>query len=294
MTSRIRHAGFTLVELIMVIVIMGVVGGAVAVFMKGPIDAYLDTGRRAGLADVADTTVRRIARDLHRALPNSIRPSASANTCVEFIPTKTGGRYRADGPGFLDFSAAISTFNMVGDNSTFANSALPTDQVILGGVSGDFIVVYNLGIPEADAYTGTNRSQVTLVGAVSLNERPITINPFKFPLASGSNRFHVVPFSEQVAGYVCSNVGTSSGLGTGTLSRYIANFPGTASGGCPAATVGGNITAISTMATKVSACSIDYSGSDLQRNGIVRVTLQITDGSETVSLYHEVHVDNTP
>ena len=52
--------GFTLVELIMVIVIMGVVGGMVSVFMKGPIDAYISGGRRAALTDTADTAVRRM------------------------------------------------------------------------------------------------------------------------------------------------------------------------------------------------------------------------------------------
>ena len=92
-----------MVEMIMVIVIMGVIGGMVAVFMKGPIDAYVDTARRAGLADVADTTARRVSRDLHKALPNSIRPLVTGtNQCLEFIPTKTGGRYRAAGAGFLD------------------------------------------------------------------------------------------------------------------------------------------------------------------------------------------------
>lgn len=278
----------------MVIVIMGVIGGTVAVFMKSPIDAYFDTARRAGLADVADTTVRRIARDLHRALPNSIRPSAAVNACVEFIPTKTGGRYLAEGAGAMDFSTAITTFNMVGDNSTFAGLPLPTDQVIVGGASGDYVVVYNLGITGADAYAGSNLSQVASVGAVSGSLTPINISAFQFPLASGGNRFHVVPFAEKVVGYVCTNPGTSAGLGTGILSRYVANFPGAASGGCPAAAVAGNITSVSAIATKLSACSFDYSGSDLQRNGIVRITLQVTENSESVSIYQEVHVDNTP
>ena len=119
--SRAIQQGFTLVELIMVIVLMGVVGGMVAVFMRGPIDAYLAQGRRSGLSDVADTTARRMARDLHRALPNSVRTSGT--NCLEFIPTKTGGRYRADGPGLLDFSTATSSFNLLGE--AFALQKVP-------------------------------------------------------------------------------------------------------------------------------------------------------------------------
>jgi len=65
--------GFTLIELILVIVIMGVIGAMVSVFMKSPIDAYMASASRAGLTDVADTTIRRIARDIHKALPTGIR-----------------------------------------------------------------------------------------------------------------------------------------------------------------------------------------------------------------------------
>ena len=40
-------AGFTLVEAIMVIVITGILAGMVAVFIKAPVDGYVDSVRRA-------------------------------------------------------------------------------------------------------------------------------------------------------------------------------------------------------------------------------------------------------
>ena len=89
-----RPHGFTLIELVMVIVVMGVIGATLAAFMRKPVDAYFDTARRAALTDVADTAVRRISRDIGGALPNSIRNPSSS--CIEFIPTRTGGRYRAE------------------------------------------------------------------------------------------------------------------------------------------------------------------------------------------------------
>jgi MSHA biogenesis protein MshO len=288
--------GFTLVELIMVIVIMGVIGGMVSVFMKSPIDAYFDSARRAALTDVADTAVRRIARDVHRALPNSLRPTSSS-TCIEFIPTKTGGRYRADSTAAgLSFSAPPDTsFNMLGDNG-----ALPPDQRI---ADGDFIVVYNLGIAGSDAYSAGNRATVTGVPTVALTppETTITITTTQpvasptFPFASGGSRFHVVPSTEHTITYVCASAGIASGDGSGTLYRYVRDFSAVHS--CPA-TVGEVATMVAAGATQlarnVSACNFVYNGSDLQRNATVQINLALTRSNETVSLYHEVHVDNTP
>lgn len=265
-----RQRGFTLIELVMVIVILGVIGGIVAVFMRGPIDAYFASARRAGLTDVADTTVRRITRDLRKALPNSVRtPAAQLGQCLEFIPTKTGGRYRADeSSGGLSFTAASTSFNMLG-----SNSALPADQRI---VAGDVVVVYNLGITGSDAYNQDNTAAVSAAPSESgvPPETTLPISSKLFPLASGGSRFHVVPASENIVAYVCSG---------GNLYRTAST---TFSSSCPAT---GAI-----LARNVSACNFDYAGSDLQRNGLVRMTIQLTSNAETVSLQNEVHVDNTP
>ena len=267
--------GFTLIELIMVIVLFGAIGGMVSVFMKGPVDAYFASARRAALTDVADTTVRRMGRDIRKALPNSIRTPTTtpAGQCLEFIPTKTGGRYRADvdaaGNGdFLDFSAADSSFNMLG-----SSDALPVDQRI---ASGDVIAVYNLGVAGADAYSEDNTA--TVVAAPTESGAPaetnIVIASKLFPLASGSNRFQVIPGSEKVVAYVCSG---------GNLYRTASS---TFFSSCP---VTGSI-----LARNVSTCHFDYSGTDLQRNALVRMVIQVTDSAETVTLQHEVHVSSTP
>ena len=268
--SHSPERGFTLIELIMVIVIMGVIGGMVSVFMKSPIDAYFASARRAALTDTADTAVRRMARDIRKALPNSIRQTS--DQCVEFIPTKTGGRYRVEEVAAgdntsLNFSAADTTFNMLG-----SNSALPVDQQI---AASDLIAVYNLGITGSDAYAGDNTSAVT--GVADGTETTITMAAKQFPLASGSNRFHVIPSDETIVSYVCSGT---------TLYR---NSGYSYANSCSIA--GAKLTV---LATNVSSCSFVYNGSDLQRNALLQLTIKFTDGGETVGLYQEVHVDNTP
>ncbi len=255
--------------MVMVIVILGVVSSMVAVAMRGPVDAYFAAARRAALTDVADGVMRRLERDVRKALPNSLR--TPSNQCLEFIPTKTGGRYRADGSAAaLNFDTADTGFNMLG-----LNSALPADQRI---VTGDVIVVYNLGpsVPESDTYLNVNTSTVTGLGVEAGGETPISIASKQFPLASGGNRFHVVPGAERVVSYVCSG---------GALYRTVnaSNFTSS----CPSSGA--------KVADRV-VCNFDYSGSDLSRNALVRINLQITDssGKEPVQLQQEVHVNNTP
>lgn len=259
--------GFTLVELVMVIVIMGVVGAMVAVFMRQPIDAYFDTLRRAALSDVADTAVRRMGRDIRTALPNSLRQVD--NQCIEFIPTKFGGRYRAEpdalGAGdILNFEAADTSFDMLGPNSPLADQAI---------AAGDRIAVYNLGIPGADAYAGNNTAVVTAVGVGTLtNETKINFAARLFPLDSPNHRFHVIPGTEPIASYVCTG---------GNLFRH-ANYAGS----CPAA--GGNL-----LATGVT-CNFDITAAGLQRNATLRIALTVARDGEVVNLYHEINVNNTP
>jgi MSHA biogenesis protein MshO len=288
----LRQRGFTMIEIVLVIVILGVIGAMVATFMKKPVDAYFDAARRSALTDVADTATRRLARDIRKALPNSLRlpASGSPSGCVEFIPTKMGGRYRADldasGNGdILNFAVADASFDMFG-----LNSALPADQQIK---ANDLVAVYNLGIAGADAYNLDNTSVVLSTGSGSLpGETKINLTSKLFPLASASNRFHVVPAAEQVVSYVCAGVGTSAtGDGTGTLFRLTralgAAYPVPAT--CPVPPAG-----TPALAQNVSACSFVYNGSDLQRNAMVQIMLGLTRNSETTSLYQEVHVDNTP
>lgn len=260
----------------MVIVIMGAIGGMVSVFMRGPIDAYFATARRAALTDEADTVVRRMARDLRKALPNSINTSAD-NKCIEFIPTKTGGRYRAEDISLADgtslrFGSADTVFNMFGDNS-----ALPPDQRI---VAGDVIAVSNFGFDVGDAYAGANTAVVD--GVVDGAETAITIasTTFNVALASPNFRFQVIPANEKVVAYVCSGT---------RLYRHSSNALAHL---CPVTVAAG--TPVMARNVTFAECSFNYSGPDLQRNALISMRIQMTESGETVSLQHEVHVNNTP
>jgi len=116
---KLPPRGFTLIEAVMVIALTGIVGAMVAVFIRQPINAYVDMARRGEMSDEADTALRRIARELQGALPNSVRVNAAGNR-LEFLPVRSAGRYRAapssTGVGdFLDFSSSTDgSFEVLG------------------------------------------------------------------------------------------------------------------------------------------------------------------------------------
>lgn len=279
-----NQQAFTLVEMVIVIAATGVMAAAVALFLRWPFQAYLDAARRAELTDTADTALRRIGRDLRVALPNSVRIAAAGGaTCVEMLPTITGGRYRAalDNTGagdILDFNFADASFDMLGPLPT-----LPGQTI----APGQRVAIYNLGATSvgSDAYSGTNTN---VIAGTLPNENKIIFAPApqRFPLASPGNRFQVIagPVS-----YVCTpGAVDASGNGTGTLTR-VSGYGIAAPQACPP---GGTA---APLVNNVTGCDIQYTPlGATARNAIVSMTLALTQSNETVSLYHEAHVSNAP
>lgn len=277
---RAHCAGFTLVEAIIVIVIAGALSVVAASYIQRPIEQYRDQTRRSEMTNTADTAVRRIARDVHLALPNSVR--VATNQCVEFIPTYDGGRYRGelDKDGFgkeMRNDVPITQLDVIGPLN-----AAP--------VAGDQLVIYNLGIENLDVYAGDNRTSI--VGSGSTTTR-LDFAAKQFKISSPEFRFQLVSGAEEAVSFVCIGVGTDSNLnGTGTLWRvskygFIAAAPSTCQN---VATAG--VSAI--LASQVSRCEFSYAPGVVERSAIVSVRLNIKQAGETVSMYHDVNVNNVP
>jgi len=284
--------GFTLVEMVVVIAVVGVIAAVVAVFLRGPVFGYIDTARRAELTDAADTALRRIGRDLRLALPNSVRVATDGTTTyLEFLLVRTGGRYRLESgsianpcPGgladdVLSFSSADSCFKTIGN--------IPN----LGQVTAnDFLVVFNLptGTPNADAYqfvgTGGNKSQITapIPPDSFAGEDRITVASHAFTFESPGRRFFIV---EGPVTYACNPA-------TGTLTRHAGYAIAAVQTAPPAPPPGG---AGALLANRVTApCTINYDTSAAQGAGLVTLRLTLSRDGETVTLYHAVHISNVP
>lgn len=283
-----RARGFTLVEIIMVIVITGIIGSMVAVFLKAPIQQYMDVSRRAELTDIADTALYRLASDISTAVPNSVRPVGMGLSYIEFLPTRDGGRYRANQDlsgasavgDVLDFRMADGRFDIIGAPITFTVG----DYLVLGSTQSGGVPAYDLSASGVlRAYTG----------AQSAAQSAVMMTATQYPTFAqlSSQRFDVVDGAQGAVTFACE--GTlhaldASGNGQGQLVKHWA-YPITAIQTVPAALAGSR----ALLATNVSACAIDYDTSS-QRMGLLGVHLTISQGNESVSLYHEIHVNNIP
>jgi MSHA biogenesis protein MshO len=256
--------GFTLIEMIVVMVIVGILAALGGMFIARPIEGFVDLSRRAALVDAADNALRRMQRDIRQALPNSIR-IAGGGQWLELLHTTDGGRYRARGPNnILDFTQADADgFNVLG-----ALSGTPT--------VGNGLVIYNLAATGTvgNAYSGDNRRAVAAgSSATSIQFSPTTPFPFRSPY----QRFFLVD------GPVSYGFNTTNG----TLERH-AGYAINASQSAP---TGGTT---SVMAEHVSSCTFTYSPGTPQRSGLVTLRLTLTDAGETITLLHQVHVENAP
>nr|WP_315398982.1 prepilin-type N-terminal cleavage/methylation domain-containing protein [uncultured Duganella sp.] len=297
-----RQRGFTLVEAVVVMVVTAILATTMVLFIRRPVQNYADAAARADLSDAADLALRRMARELRGALPNSVRLTVAGGVSwLEFIPTVAGGKYLAaeDNPDPLRgtplsfTSGTAQPFNVIGSMQTFALAP-----------GANFIVIYNLGpgFDGADAYARDNLALITGFNAAN---RSLSYESYAEGLAPGNGKN---PFVPSVAGrlpnvspgqrfQVVTNPVTfrcaPSANGRGTLSRSVNAFavaqprPALAAGSLLADNVVGCNFTIATVANRQTALiGLNLALGRADANG--------GNAVETVTLSHQIHVDNTP
>ncbi len=315
--QRVRRCrGVTLIELVAVITITGIIAVVLGSFIVRPIQGYQATVRRAELVDAAEMALRQTARDIRRALPNSVRIrdslgnvnnvtcNAAGVTCaIEMLNTVDGARYR-EGPGTnpgghnhansqyrLRINAVDNDgFNIIG---FFRNITAPCTAAC----APFRLAIYNQGVLNADAYTDGDdtlpaparyvmtRPDVTTFGIDVDGNNPCSpgvANP------GGGDEHCVMPSTNFRFRWASPNqrvfiVDTpisyicSAGSG-GTIRRYANYAVRTTQPTNPAASPLSDVgTQDALLTTPVTACTFTYTPGTDQRAGLVTLALTVAD-----------------
>lgn len=296
-----HHGGFSLLEMIVVIALIGVLGVGAGLLLRAPVEAYVDLQRRETLVDRAGQALHRLARDVRRALPNSLRlvcdgappPCSGAESVwvLEMINTVDGARYR-DQPGpphtspdaVLRFAPSDDRFNVLGRLSQIAGPRPVT-------LPGHSVVIYNTSAAvyqqaEAGGASGVITPPATVTIGDDVDEDRVTLSaPFTFDFPSPEQRMYLV---DGPLAYVCDR-------SAGTLTRYrghgYAGDQTTVAGGAALVARGA---AGALVVSAVADCRLRYEPGGPARAGLVTVELSLAEQGERIALLEQIHVVNAP
>jgi MSHA biogenesis protein MshO len=288
--SRKVTAGFSLIELVVVIALSAIVAVFMVFFLTTPVESYFAQTRRADLVDSADRILRSIRTDVRTALPNSVRQSAGGGVlALELLSTNGVARYY--GPGDkqylggaqqlteeLAIGSADQSFYTLGLFSpSNAGSYLAIDNQVppLAYASGAGVMT-----PPGTAFT------LAAVGATAEDHVQFTAAPgMNFGTASPT---HSVFLVSGPVSYLCDT-------NAHTLERYSGYAPAAAQPTTNAQLLAAGATA-SMIAQNVSACTVTLVAAPVSGkfNQLVILNITLSNSGELLQVFHEIGTGYLP
>ena len=296
--------GHTLIELVSVIAIMAIVVAMVAVFVRRPVEGYVDLSRRSMLVDSAESALRRMARDVRIALPNSVRvTNVATGYAMELLPNVDGARHASGEAsacenltGF-DPAAADADFDILGTFPTIAPGVYASHRLVINNRgAGTTHDVYADGVTPSPApplvitpVTTSITIALNPVGGCPANGKHHITLSAAHQFRSQSPRDRLFILTTPVT-YLCV---VTVGATVGTLTRY-SGYAIQAAQPTTAATLNalpGVASAV--VADRISACSATTTTTNVQDRGIVTFSLALAEQGEQITLIHQVQLDNS-
>jgi MSHA biogenesis protein MshO len=306
--------GFSLIELVITIVVLGIIAVTAGAFLLPAFNAHRDLERRAALVEAAESAIRRMSRDIRISVPNSVRVTnalaVGSGFAIELIPTGDGVRYcsvgTADCSDTLDIGNLETVFDALGcyRNAAFiAASGTATYRLVVGNTGSE--VYTATGTPAVISPVGTTLTLSIFPGtgatptvcgsdsatANSSNRHRTTLSlGHTFSTASPRQRVFAIEDATAPVTYICN-------FSAGIVTRYAGYKSGAAysTAGQPtdpaAAPLSGATGRL--VANNVTGCSVTSTEATVQTSSIVTLNLTLSDSGETVQLINQVQLDNS-
>lgn len=267
--------GFTLIEMIIVIVLLGVMSGVLTPFISKAMQAYGASKARADLVSKGRLAMERMAREIRHAVPNSLRV-IEAGAGIEFVRSRAGGRYVTELDDFgLEFSDTARRFKknvaktelyVLGTNLTFAAN----DVLVIGNTTPALLEAGTSTV----ALTGI--SLTTALADDTIKGQVLAFSSNTFTLESPGKHFVIADQTVEV------------GLDGTDLRWYTV-------AGVTQYDNAKDFSSADPLLINGAAITFTYSSGSPSSSGVLRIEMTITDGAtgETIQLYHEVQMRNS-
>jgi len=268
--------GFTLVEMVTVILILGILVVGVSSFIIFGTRIFVESSSVDQVLSQSRFAVERMTRELRSALPNSVRVNTDSLTyqCIEFVPIEASTTYLTM-PIIPD--AAASTGIVILDNTA---SAIRVNQ---------FAWIYPL--IDADVYSSARqkRAQVKMI-AISGNQVTLTFTaPTRFAEASPRQRIY---FGSSPVSYCFEKGASGNDL---QIVRYAGYNFNTVQPN--PATMGTGVLMAQSVANRLDNSNdlpLILTPSSLVNNAMVHLQPRFNVNGETFQYRHQVQVINVP
>lgn len=286
-TKPHQQTGFTLLELVLVIMILGILGVGISSFMRTSVLQYTGFVERTQLINESSFIVQRVNRELMHAVPNSIRIKGDNSVhCLEFVPNKWATIYTD-----IPLQPSVTNIvNVVTMHDINGNTFNPTENI-------DFAIVYPLD--SADVYDATRNKRQQITGCTDdgANTSCSTLDDTdnivqlevadSFAASSPASRLYI---AEKSVSYCVRD---------NNMYRHESGISATQT----AFTTGGVMIAqnvvntLSTDPVNQTATSDDpfrWYDATYRRNAYSRILLAFGKNEQTISFVQEVHIPNVP
>lgn len=264
--SRRWTSGFTLIELIVVIVVLGIVAMMTTSYLGLGAKMYAEAAGRDKLLSQSRFAVERITREVRNVVPNSVR-TWNNGQCIEFAPLLQAGRYEGT------LVSPVTLFSTASWSALVANSSA-------------LMTVYPVNAAP-DIY---QRRKVANSLSLAVNTNPRLLNvTFTFPNAIPNSPNQRMYFMTPPVAYCVVGTTLIRYQRTSIESLVGANLP---NGVLMAENV--DINFYTDPDPDIPAFSFENSVV-LTRNAVVHIRLAFkSDFNDTLVFNQEIHIPNVP